>query len=62
MYTVDYMYENELHRNSFTFDYEAKHFAIDIAYDNAKDILICEFGKIIGRIDSYSKCYFFARV
>jgi hypothetical protein len=28
----------------------------------AKEILICEFGKIIGRIDSYSSCYFFARV
>jgi len=61
MYIVEYEFENQVSRNNFIFDHEAKHFAIDIAYEGFKPF-VYEFNKLIGRIDSFGSCKIFVRV
>jgi hypothetical protein len=61
MYTVDYILEGKAAINHFTFEHEAKHFAVDIAYEGFNPV-VCEGGKIIGRVDSFGNCKAFVRM
>ena len=51
MYTVEYDYQGQISQNNFIFEDEAKHFAIDIAYEGFNPV-IREFGNIIGKIET----------
>lgn len=64
VYSVEYEYKGENCRNNFLFEHEAKHFAIDCAYDgiDKNSILIKEFNKTFGRIGLINNCYYFERV
>ncbi|MEN9917074.1 MAG: hypothetical protein RLY40_1006 [Pseudomonadota bacterium] len=60
-YSVDYMLDNEMAINYFVFEHEAKHFAVDIAYEGFNPV-ICEFGKIIGKIETFGNCKAFVYI
>lgn len=61
MYTVKYVFENQVSENCFLFEHEAKHFALDIAYAGYNPA-IYEFGKQIGRIETFGQAKAFVRV
>jgi hypothetical protein len=62
MYNVEYNYKNDLY-NSFNFnhEHEAKHFAVDLAYEGAIDIIVKESflnsTKWLYRVESFGKCF-----
>jgi hypothetical protein len=64
IYSVEYTCTGGLGKSYFSFEHEAKHFAIDLAYDgiDKNSILIKEFGKTFGRIGLINNCYYFERV
>jgi len=63
LYQVEYLYNGEFCRNNFNYEHEAKHFAVDISNDKGvSDILVCEFGSYIGRIESINNCNAFVRI
>lgn len=46
----------------FTYEHDAKHFAIDEAYKGYKDIFVKYYNKTIYRIASFGNCYAVERV
>lgn len=62
MYNVEYNYKNELYDSMIFFnEYEAKHFAVDLAYQGASDIIVKESllnsTKWLYRIESFGNCF-----
>lgn len=61
MYSVDYIYQDSPCRNSFLYEYEAKHYAVELAYEGL-DPLVCEFNKIIGKVQNFGACKAFVYI
>lgn len=61
MFYVSYLYDNRICKNYFDFEYQAKHFAIDLAYEGFNP-LIYNANKVIGRIEQINNCKAFVRI